>query len=148
MPQIKHNTYIKVTPDKVYETLVSGEGWDAWFTEGTTVKWNESGTGEIRLRWRNVGIDNIDTEDGGPILKAEKPRSFVFQWSPGENPTTVNFTIESYRDGTNVSVNETGYSTSEKDIKACLDCAAGWGEALTLLKVYLEHGITFELPTT
>ena len=28
-----------------------------------------------------------------------------------------------------------------------MECAAGWGEALTLLKFYLEHGVTYgEVP--
>ena len=27
-----------------------------------------------------------------------------------------------------------------------LECAAGWGEALTLLKFYVEHGVVYTPP--
>jgi hypothetical protein len=28
-------------------------------------------------------------------------------------------------------------------MEALVECAAGWGEALALLKMYLEHGVTY-----
>ena len=49
--------------------------------------------------------------------------------------------------GTVVTVTESGHTASPKDLEALVECASGWGEALTLLKVYLEHGITYgEVP--
>jgi hypothetical protein len=46
-----------------------------------------------------------------------------------------------------VTVTESGHTTSPRDLEALVECASGWGEALTLLKVYLEHGITYgEVP--
>lgn len=141
MPNIKHRTYIKVTPEKVYRTLTTGQGWNAWFTDDTTVEMNQDGTGEIRLRWKNFGVQKQDIVDGGPILKAKPNECFVFEWSPGEGATTVAFSLKEYRDGTRVQLEESGYSMSASDLGACIGCAAGWGEALTLLKIYLEHGI-------
>jgi hypothetical protein len=38
---------------------------------------------------------------------------------------------------------EQGYKQTTSSLQACLGCATGWGEALTLLKFYLEHGITY-----
>lgn len=137
MPEIKHRTYIKATPEKVYETLTTGEGWDAWFTDETTVDLD----GEIRLRWKEFGPEKENVEDGGPVLEAVPNESFVFQWSPGEGMTTVALRLEPNREGTLVSLRETGYTTSDTDMAACLNCSVGWGEALTLLKFYLEHGI-------
>ncbi|HEU5138409.1 MAG TPA: SRPBCC domain-containing protein [Bacillales bacterium] len=137
MPEIKHRTYIRAAPEKVYETLTTGEGWNAWFTDETTVDLN----GDIRLRWKAFGQGHENIEDGGPVLKAVPNEAFVFQWSPGKEMTTVSLALEPYREGTLVNLRETGYTTSEKDLAACLDCSVGWGEALTLLKFYLEHGI-------
>jgi len=37
---------------------------------------------------------------------------------------------------------EQGYTN--EDINACIGCAVGWGEAVTLLKVYLEQGIVYK----
>jgi hypothetical protein len=55
----------------------------------------------------------------------------------------VSFTLEPFKSGTILTVIETGYSNSERDVRACLGCATGWGEALTLLKFFIEHGITY-----
>ncbi|HET7615970.1 MAG TPA: SRPBCC domain-containing protein [Bacillales bacterium] len=137
MPEVSQSTYIKAAPSAVYETLTTAEGWNAWFTDETSVDLN----GEIRLRWKSYGRNGKDIEDGGPVLKAEPGEAFAFQWSPGLVPTTVSFVLEPFREGTLVELRETGYSSADRDVAACVDCAAGWGEALTLLKFYMEHGI-------
>ena len=56
---------------------------------------------------------------------------------------TVAFTLEPLGSGTLVKLTESGYSASERDAKAHVGCAVGWGEALTLLKFYLEHGLIY-----
>jgi uncharacterized protein YndB with AHSA1/START domain len=91
----------------------------------------------------DFGVDRFAGEDGGPVLEAVPPRRFVFQWTPGDTTTTVAFDLESRGSGTVVRVCETGHTTSQRDLEALAECAAGWGEALTLLKMYLEHGITY-----
>jgi uncharacterized protein YndB with AHSA1/START domain len=141
LPEIEHLVYIGVAPRQVYETLTTGEGWDGWFTDGTEV--NAAPEGQIRLRWRDFGAGHWTTEDGGPVLDALPDERFVFQWSPGERPTTVSFTLEPLGPGTLVKLTESGYSASERDARAHVGCAVGWGEALTLLKFYLEHGLTY-----
>ncbi|MGE8205671.1 SRPBCC family protein [Heyndrickxia sp. NPDC080065] len=144
MPDINHRVYIKVDKENVYKTLTTSEGWNAWFTDNTSINLNSDGTGEIRLRWTEFGSKKENIEDGGNILEAVPNKSFVFRWSPGEGETTVSFKLESFKKGTLVILCETGYSNSEKDLEACLGCAVGWGEALTLLKVYLECGNVYK----
>lgn len=136
MPEINHRTYIKAAPETVYRTLTTAEGWNAWFTDETAIDLDR----DIRLRWKGFGPEE-DVEDGGPVVRAEANESFVFEWMPGEQRTRVSFELVPYKDGTLVHLNESGYTTSEQDLSACIGCAAGWGEALTLLKFYLEHGI-------
>ncbi|MCC3357162.1 SRPBCC family protein [Bacillus sp. REN16] len=144
MPEINHKIYIKVAIEEVYKTISTAQGWNAWFTDKTTLEINRDGTGEIRLRWTNFGSEQENIDDGGKILEATPNKRFVFQWSPGEQNSTVTFNLEPYKDGTLVVLNETGYTNSDKDVKACIGCAVGWGEALTLLKIYLEHGIVYK----
>lgn len=144
MPEINHQTYIKVSIDKVFKTLSTAEGWNAWFTNQTSLHMEQDGTGEIRLKWDGFGQEKLELEDGGRILRAVKDESFVFQWSPGEMVTTVEFKLEPYQEGTLIMLKEMGYSNSDKDIKACINCAVGWGEAMTLLKMYLEEGIVYK----
>ncbi|WP_176753007.1 hypothetical protein [Tenuibacillus multivorans] len=52
--------------------------------------------------------------------------------------------MKPFRNGTLIELHETGYSNSKADQEACIDCATGWGEAMTLLKIYLERGLTFK----
>lgn len=144
MPEINHQTYIKVSIDKVFKTLSTAEGWNAWFTNQTSLHMEQDGTGEIRLKWDGFGQEKLELEDGGRILRAVRDESFVFQWSPGELVTTVEFKLEPYQKGTLIMLKEVGYSNSDKDIKACINCAVGWGEAMTLLKIYLEEGIVYK----
>ena len=137
---IRHLTWIAIPPPRVYETLTTAKGWDAWFTKGTTLNLEEGGW--IRLRWDDWGPEKITGEDGGPILGFEKDRMFSFQWSPqGEGyPTTVTFSLEEEENGTLLSVKDEGYLNTVEGIEAFGYSAAGWGEALTLLKFYLERG--------
>ncbi len=145
LPPIDYNTYIKVAPEHVYEALTTGEIWDSWFTQGTKVDPRPGGF--IRFKWVNFKVDRYTTEAECPVLEAEPPRRFVFKWQAGDSWTTIEFDLEARGEGTILRVKESGHTDSEKDLAALVDCASGWGEAITLLKFYLEHGVTFgEVP--
>ncbi len=141
IPDIKHSVFIEAPIEKVWQTLTTKEGWNSWFTNGTEIDLKEGGY--IKLRWKNFGTSHDTTEDGGTILKVTSNKRFVFQWSPASSPTTVAFNLEKLGRGTKVLLTETGYPESERDLQACISCAIGWGEALMLLKFFLEHGITY-----
>lgn len=144
-PPIEHRTYIEASPERVYQTLASEEGWDAWFTSGTSLDARPGGM--IRLRWVDFGAGRWTIEDGGPVLIADPNRRFCFQWNPCTKPTTVDIVLTEAGSGTQVFLSEKGYPRTDADLKSMLDCAAGWGEALTLLKFYLESGQTYgEVP--
>lgn len=141
VPEVEQLTYINVPPERVYQTLTTGEGWDAWFTDGTTVDPKPGGT--IRFRWKNFGAGRWTIEDGGPVLAVEPNRKFVFQWHSGSVPTTISVELEKRGPGTFLRLTESGYPPTPEDLKTCVGSAAGWGEAMTLLKFYLEHGVTY-----
>lgn len=145
LPPIAYTTYIDSSPERVYETLTTASGWDAWFTQGAQVTAYPGGS--ILFRWKDFKVERYTGESGGPVLEAVAPRRFVFQWTPGDSTTTIEFDLEPLGLGTVVTVVESGHTESERDLAALVECAAGWGEALTLLKMYLEHGITYgEVP--
>ena len=138
---IHHQTFIRATPERIFPMLATAEGWDAWFTDGTTL---DLETNEIRLRWKNFGPQKLTLEDGGPILTHQPPRRFAFEWSPLKgHPTRVMIVITAVDDGSIVTVRESGYPDTEIAKQVMLGCATGWGEALTLLKFYLEHGVRY-----
>jgi len=138
--EISHSTFIRADPLSIYNALATSEGLDAWFTNGSMV--NAVPGGEIHFRWVNWGPDHITAEDGGPVLEAIPPKRFIFQWHPDtpDYATTVEINIKPIENGTIVSLCEYGYADTPSGHKAMISCATGWGEALTLLKFYLELG--------
>jgi len=56
---------------------------------------------------------------------------------------TVRFSLEPLGQGTRLTVTDAGHLETQKDLEACVGCAVGWGEALALLKFYLEHGVVY-----
>jgi uncharacterized protein YndB with AHSA1/START domain len=130
--EIRQATLVRADPQRVYEAFTTAEGLDAWFTDGSTV--DPRPGGEIRFRWRDWGPDKVTGEDGGPVLEAVKPRRFVFQWHPEDESyaTTVEVDFTPTEGGTVVRLREYGYQNTQTSQRCQLDCAAGWGEALTL----------------
>jgi uncharacterized protein YndB with AHSA1/START domain len=143
LPPIQHAVFVRASAQRVYDAFTTAEGLDAWFTEGTTVDARTGG--EIRFRWRDWGPDHVSGEDGGPVLEARRPERFVFQWHPDGKAyaTTVEIDFEPSDEGTVVRLTERGYRDTPSGRKAILNCATGWGEALTLLKFYVEHGLAY-----
>jgi len=141
MPEVSHSVLVRADPMRVYNALTTAEGLDAWFTHGAVVDARPGG--EIRFRWVDFGPQHISTQDRGTVLEAIPPSRFVFQWHPDQPDyvTTVEVNFSPGDNGTIVSLREYGFPRSA--LKAMLDCATGWGEALTLLKFYLEHGVHY-----
>ncbi len=141
--EIKHSTLIHSDAISVYWALTTSEGLDSWFTTGSMV--NAVAGGKVHFCWVDWGPDHLSVEDNGFVLEAIPPKRFVFQWHPDtpEYATTVEINIEPIEGGTIVRLREYGYNDSESSSRAMLNCAVGWGEALTLLKFYLEHGIHY-----
>jgi hypothetical protein len=61
-------------------------------------------------------------------------------------PTKISFDLEEKFGGTVVTLKEVGYPNTPEGRSAMLECASGWGEALTLLKFYLEFGDIYTPP--
>jgi uncharacterized protein YndB with AHSA1/START domain len=161
LPPIRWKSYIDAPIERVFRTLTTAEGWDAWFARGTTLDARPGG--RIVLRWNDAeasrhrvtlwGAGHAGLEAAGPVLAAEAPHRFAFEWTTAGHPSTVDFRLESRGPGTIVEVTETGYAEADlgatgatgriADRSPFAMCASGWGEALTLLKFYLERGLTY-----
>jgi uncharacterized protein YndB with AHSA1/START domain len=141
--EIYHAVLVRAEPEIVYDALTTSDGLDSWFTTGAEIDFRPDD--HIHFRWADWGPDKFSGEDGGPIIVAERPHKFVFQWHPFSDkfPTTVNITLEQSRDGTVVTLKETGYQDTPSGRVAFVSCATGWGEALTLLKFFVEHGVRY-----
>jgi uncharacterized protein YndB with AHSA1/START domain len=130
---------IRAPREKVYDAMTTAEGLDGWFTTGATVERKVGG--KLIFRWKDWGVDKQTTEAECPIIEVKIPERFVFKWWE-DHYTTVEMDFKESPEGTIVSVKEHGYQDTEEGHIRCLDCATGWGQALTLLKFYVEHGIS------
>lgn len=141
VPDIEMNSYIGASPERVFDSITTAKGWDSWFTCGTSLDLKPGG--RFILRWKEFGAKRVDYEAECSILEVAPNDRFVFQWSSGNCRTTITITLEALGEGTLVKVLETGYECTPEGLWGLMDCATGWGEALTLLKFYLEHGVTY-----
>ncbi|NHI89259.1 MAG: SRPBCC domain-containing protein [Candidatus Thorarchaeota archaeon] len=141
--EIKQSTLVRAEPEKVYDALTTGEGLDAWFTVGSEVDARSGGS--IKFSWKDWGPDKYTMVSRGPVLEAKRPERFVFQWYSDDPSyaTTIEINFEAVEEGTVVRLREYGYHDTPSGRAALLECAAGWGEAITLMKFYVEHGIVY-----
>jgi uncharacterized protein YndB with AHSA1/START domain len=141
--EIKQTSLVRASPEKVYDAITTGAGLDSWFTSGFEVDARPGGI--IKFSWKDWGPDKYTQVSEGRVLEAERGKRFVFQWS-ADNPsyaTTIEIDLEATDEGTILRLREYGYHNTPSGRAAMAECAAGWGEAVTLLKFFVEHGITY-----
>jgi uncharacterized protein YndB with AHSA1/START domain len=137
---ILHKVLVKAPRRQVYDAMTTAKGLDGWFTEGTTIDLKPGG--EMTLKWVNWGPNKVTSQAVCPIIDVKVPESFVFKWWD-DHYTTVDMKFEEVEEGTILSVREYGYENSVEGRRRCLECAVGWGEALTLIKFFVEHNIRY-----
>jgi uncharacterized protein YndB with AHSA1/START domain len=137
---IVHSVFIRAERPAVYDALTTTAGLDAWFTTGAEIDLHPGGA--IHFRWRDWGPDRITDDAPGTVVEVRRPERFVFRWWQ-DHPTTVEFDFETVAGGTVIRLQERGYADTAEGRRRCLECATGWGEALTLLKFYVEHGLRY-----
>jgi len=143
---IAHEVFIAAKPERVFDTITSAREWDAFFTNGMELQPQPGG--KMVFRWKDWGPDFYTTEATCEIVTVDRPRLFAFRWwaVDQDHPTTVEFHLTPDYGGTVIRLREHGYPDTDKGRAMILECAAGWGEALALLKFYLEKGVTYEPP--
>ena len=134
---IIHKVLIKSERKKVFDSMTTAEGLDGWFTEGAIVDQSK-----IIFNWVDWGPEKVNTQAICPIVEVKAPERFVFKWWE-DHFTTVELDFIEVDEGTVVSVKEYGYADTLEGHRRCLECAVGWGEALTLLKFFCEHGLRY-----
>lgn len=137
---ILHAVLIHANPEKVFDAMTTAEGLDGWFTKGSSV--DRRPGGQIIFKWVDWGPDKVNNEAKCPIIEVKIPERFVFKWWD-DYYTTVELDFEEVEEGTKVTVREYGYQNTKEGRRRCLECATGWGEALTLVKFYVEHNLRY-----
>ena len=137
------STIIRAEPERVYNAIATAEGLDKWFTDGAYV--DAQPGGEIIFRWKDWGAENYTSENGGPVHAATRNEHFIFQWKTDDRRrlTTVEIKIVQVEKGTLIHLTEYGFKNYLGFIQQMLNRASGWAQALTLMKFYVEHGVTY-----
>ncbi len=137
---IYYSTLVRKNIEDVWEAFIDVNKLRSWFSPSVEISFE---TNSIKLVWVDWGKYRIYTEDRGSILNVEKPHCFSFSCHPYDpnHEIIVKITLEEVSEGTLIRLHEYGYQNIEGISRAMVSRAAGWGEVLTMLKVYLEHGI-------
>ena len=144
---ITYKTYVHRPIEEVFAAISTAEGWNNWFT--TRCRLELWPGGAFEPEWAGFGPDLIDCRETGRVLEVAAPRRLVLQWTPAgpHDPTTIEFNLYEKYGGTVVAVSDSGYPVlSFQNQLVFLECACGWGEALTLLKFFLERGVRYRHP--
>ncbi len=143
-PEIRHQVLIRAPREKVWAAITTPEGLDAWWgTRGSEIDLRPGG--KLTLRWRGWGAErDINNDRDCVVLEVLRPTRFVFQWGPSADAiTTVEFDLEGRAAGTLLRVREHGFAPTAKGRESFGGNSLGWGEAATLIKFYVEHGVRY-----
>lgn len=138
--RVEARILVRSDPARVWEALATGEGLDAWFTTGARLEARPGGL--LSCRWERWGPDEFTGTFDGEVLEAVPPRRLVFRWAVDTRTcdTVVEFDLAPRGDATVVDLVEHGFEEGPAGLREMLRHSAGWGEALALLKLFLERG--------
>jgi len=139
--RVEVRVVVKAPPETVWEALASGPGLDGWFTTGATVEARPGG--RLVFRWERWGPDDFTGTYEGTVVEAAAPGRFVFRWPVDARTydTTVEVDLEPRGGATLVRLAEHGFEEGPAGLREMLNRSSGWGEALALMKLFVERGV-------
>ncbi len=141
--EVRFETIVRAEPEKVYDAIATADGLNGWFTSSTTLEARPGGA--LVFRWKNWGVEKFTGEMTGDVVEARRPDRFTFRWpvDSGGYMTTVTIDIETHEEGSVVRLVEGVYEDDDVGTQDMLNRASGWAQALTLMKFWIEHGVTY-----
>jgi uncharacterized protein YndB with AHSA1/START domain len=143
-PEIRHSVFIRAPREKVWAAFTTPKGLDGWWgTRGSEIDLRPGG--KLILRWRDWGAERDYSGDHDCVVVEVVPLTrFVFRWGePADALTTVEFDLEDREGGTLLRLREHGFAPTAKGREDFGGHSTGWGEAATLMKFYVEHGVHY-----
>ena len=142
-PAFVYVTYIKTTPEKLWEALTSSEfSRRYWF--GTELRSNFKVGSPFAL------VMDGKVTDSGEILEADRPRrlSYTFKHELDdemrkEGATKVVFTLEPYGELVKLTLTHEGFAGESRLLEGI---SKGWPAILSNLKSLLESGDALTIP--
>ncbi|MBB5958694.1 uncharacterized protein YndB with AHSA1/START domain/DNA-binding transcriptional ArsR family regulator [Saccharothrix tamanrassetensis] len=146
-PEFVYVTYIRSTPEKVWEALTDADLTAAYWGHHNVSDW-QVGSPWVHRRADGSGIDDVV----GEVLESDPPRRLVTTWREpegGQATSTVTFLVQPYGEIVRLTVTHENLVDEAERAQA----AAGWAAVLSNLKSLLETGqvlpsLPWEMPTT
>lgn len=143
-PEIRHSVFIRAPREKVWAAFTTPKGIDGWWgTRGSEIDLRPGG--KLTLRWRDWGAERDFSGDRDCVVIEVVPlERFVFRWGEtADAMTTVEFDLEDREGGTLLRLREHGFAPTATGRESFEGNSLGWGEAATLMKFYVEHGVGY-----
>jgi uncharacterized protein YndB with AHSA1/START domain len=136
--QFVYVTYIRTTPEKVWEALIKPE-----FTKRYFFGTHQESTWKVGAPWKLVGSDGLVT-DAGEVLEIDPPKHLVLKW---RNEFMPDLKAEGYTRCA-FDVSEKGgivelkitHEMERDNAKTIAAVSRGWPKILSGLKTLLETG--------
>ena len=130
-PTYVYVTYIKSTPEKVWEALTDADVSGSYWGHRNVSDWQPGS------RWEHRRVDGSGIADvTGEVLESTPPRRLVTTWDGADEPSRVTFDIERYEDIVRLTVTHENL-VSAADFE---NISSGWPAVLSNLKTLLETG--------
>ena len=142
--EIRHKVFIRAPRERVWAAFTTGQGLDGWWgTRGSQIDLRPGG--KLILRWRDWGAErDVNSDRECVVIEVRAPERFVFRWGEStDEMTTVEFDLEEREGGTLLHLREHGFARTAKGRESFEGNSLGWGEAATLMKFYVEHGLRY-----
>jgi uncharacterized protein YndB with AHSA1/START domain len=146
LSRIDRTIEIKAPPERVWRALTNAQELSKWFQvsiEGNIAPGQEAWMTSVHKDHKGIRFRVL-------FVEMTPPTRFVWQWHPGavdpaidyshEPRTTVTFTLEPSKEGTRLSLSETGFNeiSLTRRAKVFKDNTQGWAEVLVWLSNYVE----------
>ena len=133
---------VRAPPERIFDALATAAGLDGWFTTGTTLDPRPGGA--MVWRWKDWALTKGETSARAKVLEWRRPERFTIRWEAADDLWThVTMDFDAIPEGTLVRLRETGFPDTPRGRRVIVRTAGGWGEALALAKVHVEHGVRY-----
>jgi uncharacterized protein YndB with AHSA1/START domain len=133
-PDFLYTTYIKTTPEKLWQAITSPEFTRQYWGHDNVSDWKKGS------EWKHVDQKNNDVRIVGKVLESDPPRRLVLSWAQPANKaddSQVSFEIERIEDMVRLTVAHGGFKPGSEMAPRV---AIGWPRVLSSLKSLLESG--------
>lgn len=140
-PEFVYTTYIKSTPEKVWDAITTPEFTRQYWGGLENVSDWKPGS-----KWQHVARDEEDpVYVTGQVLEVDRPKRLVLSWASPDNlpdESRVTFEIEAMGDTVRLVVTHGDFKA---DSTMAPKVAAGWPKVLSSMKSFLETGAGFDI---